>query len=423
MFKLFLSTKQARVVNGVSMHTYNCLAMKEGVRNQTLVLMKNFKSHIESWDASPVFVNHPKINGEYAPVTYNPQLLTQSLGYMSGARIAGDSFHCNINIFASNSLYINEVLPVLKRDGNIGVSLGILSDIIYKDGWFNQERYNSIPVNIVSDHIAILPNELGACSLKDGCSMYSHNNTANRQAPLVLPQSYAGALPQQHTIYTAPQTQQGGTYHAPAVAPVYTAPQAPPQAVYGPPSPAYTQAPQTQQGGTYHAPAATPVYTAPQAPPQAVYGPPNPAYAQVQQERQGGVYRAPAGNHLQAPVRVPNHQPVQHYPQSHPYPQQHVAPHPNAQVYNTPNPSQGQVNQLREVLPFLSLEQISSIRPDVLEKLSDRFLPRQQQTYVQGQHAVYSVSNNGPISPYTFDYTAALGAYTQEAPAANVQQG
>ena len=62
---------------------------------------------------------------------------------------------------------------MVKRKDNspIEVSTGYYSASLKEPGMWNDKPYQLVDRNIHADHIAILPNEEGACSLSDGCGL------------------------------------------------------------------------------------------------------------------------------------------------------------------------------------------------------------------------------------------------------------
>ena len=55
-------------------------------------------------------------------------------------------------------------------DGDIiEVSTGYFADKLDESGEFEGEEYDGVQINLRPDHLAILPNTIGACSVDDGC--------------------------------------------------------------------------------------------------------------------------------------------------------------------------------------------------------------------------------------------------------------
>lgn len=58
------------------------------------------------------------------------------------------------------------------------VSTGYWHDGRQQAGSVNGERYKEVQRSLLPDHLAILPNERGACSVKDGCGTPRTNQLA-----------------------------------------------------------------------------------------------------------------------------------------------------------------------------------------------------------------------------------------------------
>lgn len=64
-----------------------------------------------------------------------------------------------------------QLLSFLDNGGNLDVSTGLLAASDGVEGNWNEEQYSGTITDIVPDHIALLPNQTGACSWDDGCGI------------------------------------------------------------------------------------------------------------------------------------------------------------------------------------------------------------------------------------------------------------
>jgi hypothetical protein len=64
-----------------------------------------------------------------------------------------------------------EILEKINRNEPMEVSTGLFADCIKEDSYWNGERYELIATNLRADHLAILPNIAGACSMRDGAGL------------------------------------------------------------------------------------------------------------------------------------------------------------------------------------------------------------------------------------------------------------
>lgn len=70
------------------------------------------------------------------------------------------------------------ILTRLRNNQPLEVSTGLFSDAAQEPGTWNNEQYHSIARNFRPDHLALLPNSIGACSIADGCGITSNTEGA-----------------------------------------------------------------------------------------------------------------------------------------------------------------------------------------------------------------------------------------------------
>lgn len=126
----------------------------------------------ESWNGIPVTIGHPTVEG--SPVSANsPSVLEEwAVGIVfntiindtrlkSEAWLDKEKLQRNVNL--SNRIANGEIIEV---------SVGVFSeDELVENGVWHNESYTAIARNLRPDHLAILPNQTGACSIADGCGI------------------------------------------------------------------------------------------------------------------------------------------------------------------------------------------------------------------------------------------------------------
>jgi hypothetical protein len=63
------------------------------------------------------------------------------------------------------------------------VSTGLFADCVMDKGSWNGESYEYVAQNIRADHLAILPDSDGACSVKDGAGLLVNQETQQTEMP------------------------------------------------------------------------------------------------------------------------------------------------------------------------------------------------------------------------------------------------
>lgn len=145
----------------------------EGVLNDALLTVEEFGKYVGGWNGRPVVVRHPADeSGNDISAADSPETMASyAIGTLYNARIEGTRLVADMHIEASKacSLGFCGIVEALKAGKVLEVSTGYFSDSEPSTGDHNGESYSEIHRNIVPDHLAILPDEEGACSVDDGC--------------------------------------------------------------------------------------------------------------------------------------------------------------------------------------------------------------------------------------------------------------
>lgn len=130
------------------------------------------------WEGRPLTVNHPKDQEGYdvsanrldiLPKYYIGRFHNVNFNYES-EELSGEVW---IDVEKCQELG-GEALQLYEkvRDGEpVEVSTGYFRILEYAEGVYKGQSYYGKQKNILPDHLAILPNKVGACSLEDGCGI------------------------------------------------------------------------------------------------------------------------------------------------------------------------------------------------------------------------------------------------------------
>lgn len=129
----------------------------------------------------PLTLGHPMIGNSPAAVGASPDIFHQYvIGNFHNATFAQNkvkgSVWFDVELTRQKA---PRLLERLKRGEQIEVSTGLFSDDEPTTGTWNGEQYQAVVRHIQWDHLAVLPDERGACSLQDGCGI-----RANTQNPM-----------------------------------------------------------------------------------------------------------------------------------------------------------------------------------------------------------------------------------------------
>ena len=147
------------------------VAIVEGVMNDILYTGDEINAYIEAWDGRPLIIDHPQRDGEFVSAN-SPEFLNDIMGFYFNAayednRLKGEWW---IDIEKAQKTELGQkVLIALQSGKMLEQSTGLFTDIEDTSGQFDGETYVGIARNIRPDHVAILLEEEGACSIEDGC--------------------------------------------------------------------------------------------------------------------------------------------------------------------------------------------------------------------------------------------------------------
>lgn len=147
-----------------------------------LVLSSELAQNIDTLNGRPITLDHPPVdNGSWGSAnTPTPQTAIVGRVYranMDNGRLVGEAWFCEscLNRAGADG---QAVLARLNAGEVIETSLGWQSLGEDSRGVFGGDAYEAIDRNIMYDHLAVLLNGIGACSIKDGCGI-SRNEEMN----------------------------------------------------------------------------------------------------------------------------------------------------------------------------------------------------------------------------------------------------
>lgn len=126
----------------------------------------------QAWNGRPIPVYHPKKDG--SPTTANdPELIQNcSVGQIFNVRFEDGKLKGEAWINPEKANKVDpDVMRKLNNNEVLEVSTGMFVEEEVKEGEWNGEKYTRIARSIRPDHLALLPNGKGACSVEDGGGM------------------------------------------------------------------------------------------------------------------------------------------------------------------------------------------------------------------------------------------------------------
>lgn len=140
--------------------------------------MTEMKKSCQAWNNTPIVVYHPMdAMGRPQRAKGNPDVLNRSgIGVVRNARISGNKLVAEGWFDLSRTQKIDSrVYNALLSQQKMELSTGLDTDNEQKQGVWNGRNYVMIARNYRPDHLAILPDQIGACSVQDGCGLMVAN--------------------------------------------------------------------------------------------------------------------------------------------------------------------------------------------------------------------------------------------------------
>mgnify|MGYP003674976161 CR=1 FL=1 len=149
-----------------------------------------------AWNMKPVVMYHP-VSGS---ATTLAELEARMVGMVMNTRWDGGKLRAEawFDVERLHAL-APEITQALANNEPIEVSTGLYHDADPTPGTWNGEAYQFVARNHRPDHLALLPNGVGACRLADGCGllqlneeqtkmkMFNADPTAHTETPLLPP--------------------------------------------------------------------------------------------------------------------------------------------------------------------------------------------------------------------------------------------
>lgn len=161
--------------------------VKEGVLNGNLVLAEEFGRYVEAWNGIPVTLGHPMENGVHVSANSPKFDKELTIGRVYNAVMSGDGKSLKgeawIDLEKVKMMGGDATTAVqrLEEGQLIDVSTSYFSDIEPGRGERFGQKFDAIIRNIRPDHLAVLLDEEGACSLDDGCGIPRNQKTREEE--------------------------------------------------------------------------------------------------------------------------------------------------------------------------------------------------------------------------------------------------
>ena len=166
-----------------------CVLAVEGVLNGSKGPLyypsSELRASVPHWNGRPVVIYHPDM--QHNCMAGNPTVFTrQKVGTVFNVRFEGKALKGECWLDADRLQAVDwRVLTAVNRGEVMEVSTGLFTDNDPSPGHFNGRKYDANARNHRPDHLAILPDLKGACSIADGAGLC--RNEVAEEEPLLAP--------------------------------------------------------------------------------------------------------------------------------------------------------------------------------------------------------------------------------------------
>lgn len=127
------------------------------------------------WNMKPLVVYHPTQNGQGVSACTPAVIETRAIGIVMNS-LFDNKLRAEAWIDPIKCKKVDErVLNSVNKGEMVEVSTGLFTDNEQVEGEFNGKKYVAIARNYRPDHLAILPDKKGACSIADGAGLLQLN--------------------------------------------------------------------------------------------------------------------------------------------------------------------------------------------------------------------------------------------------------
>lgn len=151
--------------------------IKEGILNGSqgpiFYSAEAIQTFHHTWNKAPVSIGHPETG------VCKQEELEKCIGYLWNVRYDNKEKALKGEIWFNENKLKNKDFKLYSKVMNgepVEVSTGLTSPVENIEGTFNGASYIGKATILLPDHLAVLPNEQGACSLNDGCGIRNKKN-------------------------------------------------------------------------------------------------------------------------------------------------------------------------------------------------------------------------------------------------------
>lgn len=140
----------------------------------TFLPFDEIEASTQAWNMVPVVLRHPVLRGRPVSARDPDVLNSTGIGFLFRARAANGKLMADVFLDKARLESLPDaLLSVNAMDGGTAgeISTGFSTTVENTAGEHKGTPYTCILREVKPDHLAVLPDEIGACSVKDGCGL------------------------------------------------------------------------------------------------------------------------------------------------------------------------------------------------------------------------------------------------------------
>lgn len=159
-----------KVLDGKKYLVGPVVMITEGVHNNVYYPAEELAKFPQAWNGRHVPVYHPEdLVGNNISANDPETIEKHSVGFIFNTHFKDGKLKAELWVDPEKANAVDEdVMSMLLNNMMIEVSTGLFVEEIKAPGEWKGEKYTTIAVNYRPDHLALLPKEIGACSIADG---------------------------------------------------------------------------------------------------------------------------------------------------------------------------------------------------------------------------------------------------------------
>jgi hypothetical protein len=185
--QMIANRAERRTLDGRAHVVAPVVALVAGVVNGELVTVDELAAFAAAWNGRPVPLRHPQDAAGQFVSANSPEVIEASvIGQVFEMHVEGDRLLGEVWLDVEKCERLGgdalRALQRLEAGGVIEVSTAYFCDFEPTNGVFNGRQYTAVQRNLRPDHVALLPDEVGACSIADGCGAGRFNQSGKDAA-------------------------------------------------------------------------------------------------------------------------------------------------------------------------------------------------------------------------------------------------